>query len=181
MSKNTITRFDNRVENYVKYRPHYPKAMLDFFRDELNLQKTSIIADIGSGTGISAKPFLENGNTVLGIEPNELMREASRNYLKDFSNFMIINGTAENTTLKDKSIDFIIAAQAFHWFETAKTLEEFRRILQEGGYVALIWNERQLDSNKFLRDYERFLIEFGTDYAEVRHDRITKKNFVNLL
>ncbi|MGI8543802.1 MAG: class I SAM-dependent methyltransferase [Aridibacter sp.] len=172
----TVSRFDNRVENYVKYRPHYPLEVLDFFRDELDLQKSSVIADIGSGTGISSKPFLENGNKVFGVEPNELMRKASLEYLKDYPNFKAIDGTSENTTLEDKSNDFIIAAQAFHWFTTAKTLTEFRRILRENGFVALIWNERQLNTNKFLRDYEKFLTEFGTDYKNVRHDKITKKS-----
>lgn len=172
----TVSRFDNRVENYVKYRPHYPLEVLKFFRNELNLLKSSVIADIGSGTGISSKPFLENGNTVFGIEPNELMREASEDYLKKFQNFTVINGTSENTTLDNKSVDFIVAAQAFHWFSTAKTLEEFRRILSGKGYVVLIWNERQLDTNEFLRDYERFLTEFGNDYKSVRHDNISQKS-----
>ncbi len=172
----TVSRFDNRVENYVKYRPHYPREMLDFFRDELDLKKNSVIADIGSGTGISAKLFIENGNNVLGIEPNELMRKASREHLKEYPNFKTIDGTSENTTLEDKSVDFIIAAQAFHWFNNANTLDEFRRILAEDGFVALIWNERQLDTNEFLREYENFLKEFGKDYNKVRHDNITTES-----
>lgn len=174
MPQNT-ERFSNRVENYVKYRPGYPKEVLELFRDEMNLQKSSVIADIGSGTGISAKLFLENGNEVFGIEPNEAMREASKIFLQNFSKFHPVNGTAENTGLKDNSLDFIIAAQAFHWFDKAKTRTEFRRILREKGFAALIWNERQLDSNDFLREYERFVLEFGTDYKDVRHEKVTKE------
>lgn len=176
MSDKTITRFDNRVKNYVKYRPNYPLEVLDFFKNELKLQKPSVIADIGSGTGISSKLFLENSNKVFGIEPNLLMRKASVEYLKDYPNFKAIDGTSENTTLENKCVDFIIAAQAFHWFNTAKTLKEFRRILRKNAFVSLIWNERQLDSNKFLRDYENLLTEFGSDYENVRHDKITKKS-----
>ncbi len=168
-------RFSNRVENYVKYRPSYPAEMLHLFRDEMSLNEASIIADIGSGTGISAKIFLENGNEVYGIEPNAAMREASKAYLKDYPKFYAIDGTAENTTLKPKSVDFIIAAQAFHWFDKAKTPAEFRQILRENGFIALIWNERQLDSNDFLREYERFVLEFGTDYKEIRHENITNQ------
>ena len=166
MSKNTVERFSNRVENYVKYRPGYPPEMLDFFRDELNLQKSSVIADIGSGTGISARLFLENGNKVFGVEPNEPMREAAEEFLQDFPNFESINGTAENTTLADKSVDFITAAQAFHWFDKVKVPLEFRRILRDNGHIVLIWNKRAIDSNDFLRDYENFLLEFGTDYEQ---------------
>ncbi len=168
-------RFSNRVENYVKYRPNYPREMLDLFRDKMNLQTTSIIADIGSGTGISSKLFLENGNPVFGIEPNAAMREASEIYLQDFPTFRAINGTAENTTLDKNSIDIIIVAQAFHWFNPIKTPLEFKRILRTNGYVAMIWNERQLDSNEFLRDYEKLLLKFGNDYQEVRHDKISKE------
>ncbi len=171
----TADRFDNRVEHYVKYRPHYPSEMLGLFRDEMNLNTDSVIADIGSGTGISAKLFLENGNEVIGIEPNELMRNASRQYLSDFKKFKVVNATAENTSLTNDSVNIIIAAQAFHWFNNANTLREFRRIARQNGYVALIWNERQLDSNKFLGQYEQFLKDFGTDYDQVRHDQIDQK------
>lgn len=168
-------RFSNRVENYIKYRPSYPPKVLQLFHNKMFLQTSSIIADIGSGTGISAKIFLENGNEVFGVEPNEAMRKASENFLQDFSNFRAIDGTAENTTLNNQSVDFIIAAQAFHWFDAEKTRAEFRRILRPNGYVALIWNERQTDSNEFLRDYEKFLLEFGTDYKEVRHEQVTNE------
>ncbi|MDQ6787273.1 MAG: class I SAM-dependent methyltransferase [Acidobacteriota bacterium] len=172
---NTVERFSNRVENYVKYRPDYPKEVLQLFKTEMNLQKTSLVADIGAGTGISARIFLENGNRVFGVEPNAAMRAAAENFLKDFPNFKSINGTAEHTMLGDGSIDFIVAAQAFHWFDKENARKEFKRILKDKGYIALLWNERQLDSNDFLRDYERFLIEFGTDYQHTRHDNISEK------
>ena len=176
MKLETADRFSNRVENYVKYRPGYPPEILDLFQSEMQLQKDSVIADIGSGTGISAKLFLENGNRVFGIEPNKAMRGASQEFLEDFENFQAFDATSENTTLADNSVDFIIAAQAFHWFRTEDTKKEFKRILKKNGWLALIWNERLLVSNKFLREYEDFLAEFGTDYKKVRHDQITKKD-----
>ena len=173
---NTVERFSNRVENYVKYRPGYPPEALDLFREEMHLQTDSIIADIGSGTGISAKIFLENGNVVFGVEPNKAMREAAEDYLKEFPKFRSFDGTAENTNLPDKSVDFVVAAQAFHWFDKEKTRKEFKRILRPNGFVALIWNERQLDTTQFLRAYENLLIEFGNDYEKVRHDNISEEN-----
>jgi len=174
---NTVERFSNRVENYVKYRPSYPPEVLDLFRDEMNLQTDSVIADIGSGTGISSKIFLENGNSVYGVEPNATMREAAEIFLKDFPRFTSIDGTSENTDLPENSVDFIIAAQAFHWFDKEKTRPEFKRILRENGFVALIWNERQLNTNDFLIDYENLLKKFGTDYEKVRHDNLEEKMF----
>jgi SAM-dependent methyltransferase len=168
----TVERFSNRVENYVKYRPGYPPEVLRFFRAELNLQKDSVVADIGSGTGISARIFLENGNAVYGVEPNRVMRGAAEEFLKDFPNFTSVDGTSENTTLAGESIDFVTAAQAFHWFDPPKTRAEFKRILKPDGYAVLIWNERRLDADEFHRDYENFLVRFGTDYEKVRHDNI---------
>jgi SAM-dependent methyltransferase len=171
----TVERFSNRVENYVKYRPTYPAQVLDLFRDRMNLQNDSTIADIGSGTGISSKLFLENDNEVFGVEPNQAMREAAESFLQDFPNFKSIDGTAENTNLENESVDLIVAAQAFHWFDRVNTRKEFKRILRDKGFIALMWNERQLDSTAFLRDYERLLIRFGTDYETVRHENITKE------
>ncbi|HVE57072.1 MAG TPA: class I SAM-dependent methyltransferase [Pyrinomonadaceae bacterium] len=172
--RNTVERFSNRVENYIKYRPSYPKEILEVFRGGMNLTLNSVIADIGSGTGISARLFLENGNAVFGVEPNAAMREAAEEFLKAFPKFESVDGTAENTNLPDNSVDFVIAAQAFHWFDKDRTPAEFRRILRSDGFAALIWNERQLDSNAFLRDYEELLKNYGTDYEKVRHDNLDK-------
>ena len=172
---NTVERFSNRVENYVKYRPDYPPEVLDLFRREMNLQIDSVIADIGAGTGISSKMFLENGNPVYGVEPNAAMRAAAKEFLKEFPRFKIVNGTAENTNLPDNAVDFVVAAQAFHWFDKEKTPKEFGRILRNGGFIILIWNERQLDTTAFLRGYEELLKKYGTDYEKVRHDNIEEK------
>jgi len=171
----TIERFSNRVANYVKYRPGYPAEVLGLFRTEMALTQGSVIADIGSGTGLSAKLFLENGNRVYGVEPNAAMREAAEDYLKEFTNFISHDGTAENTNLNDDSIDFVIAAQAFHWFNAERTREEFQRVLKPAGYLALIWNERQLETTDFLRGYERLLKKYATDYESVRHENIDQE------
>jgi len=170
---NTIERFSNRVENYIKYRPGYPQEVLQLFEDEMHLTPSSVLADIGSGTGISARIFLENGNTVYGVEPNAAMRNAAARLLKNFPTYKPVDGTAEYTTLPDDSVNIVFAAQAFHWFEPEKTRIEFKRITREGGYVALIWNERQLDTTPFLREYEHFLLANATDYEKVRHENVT--------
>lgn len=171
----TVHRFSNRVANYVKYRPGYPPEVLELFKNEMGLTKASVMADIGSGTGLSTRPFLENGNTVYGVEPNAAMRAAAAEYLNEFPNFVNHDGTAENTNLADGSVDFVIAAQAFHWFDPEKTATEFQRILRPGGYIALFWNERQLDTTEFLREYEKLLLKFANDYEKVRHENIDQQ------
>jgi len=171
----TVSRFSNRVENYVKYRPGYPAAMMEFFQSELGVGPASVVADIGSGTGLSSRPFVELGCRVYGIEPNAAMRDAAEEFLKGFQNFVSVDGTSENTTLPDDSVDIALAAQAFHWFDPEPTGREFKRILRPGGYAALIWNERQLDTTAFLRDYEQLLLKYGRDYAKVRHENVSEE------
>lgn len=137
----------------------------------MGLTSASVIADIGSGTGISSKLFLENGNTVFGVEPNEKMREAAGEFLKDYPTFYSLDGTSTATNLFNASVDFVIA-QAFHWFDPEPTRTEFKRILKRGGWVALMWNERQLDTTPFLIEYEQLLLKYASDYTKVRHDNI---------
>lgn len=168
----SVARFSNRVDNYAKYRPSYPPGIMDIFKTQCGLTATSIVADVGSGTGILSELLLKNGNQVFGVEPNAAMREAAERLLKEFPNFVSIDATAEATTLEASSVDLITAAQAFHWFDREKARAEFARILRPGGCVALIWNERRLDSTAFLRDYEQLLLRFGTDYEKVRHENV---------
>jgi SAM-dependent methyltransferase len=160
-------RFSNRVADYVRYRPGYPSALIDLLRGECGLRSDHVIADVGSGTGMFAKLFLENGNRVLGVEPNDQMRHAGEEYLSSFKNFSSIAGSAEATMLPDAGVDFVTAAQAFHWFEPAKTRAEFRRILRSQGWVVAVWNFRDKESS-FGKGYEDILVRYGTDYAQVR-------------
>lgn len=167
-----VTRFSSRAESYAKYRPGYPDGVLDVLRTDCGLTETSIVADVGSGTGILSEMFLRRGNTVFGVEPNAAMRDVAERLLRSFGNFESVDGSAEATTLAAHSVDFITAAQAFHWFDRSRARREFARILKPEGWAVLIWNERRLDSTPFLRDYEALLLHHGTDYQEVRHENV---------
>lgn len=166
------SRFSDRVENYVRYRPSYPLAMMEMLRSETGIGPGATVADVGSGTGISTELLLRAGCTVHGVEPNNEMREAAERLLYKYPAFHSVNGTAEATTLAVHSVDHVVAAQAFHWFKPAPTRAEFSRILKPGGWVILIWNERILDTTPFLRAYEDLLLRHGTDYASVRHENV---------
>ncbi len=168
----TIERFSNRVENYVKYRPGYPREIIAFLEKKCGMTHESLIVDVGCGTGISSAVFLENCNRVIGVEPNAAMRAAAEQQLVQFPDFSLVDGTSDNTTIPDRSVEFVIAAQAFHWFDADTTRAEFHRILKPGGYIVLIWNERQIDTTPFLLEYEVFLLKYASDYANVRHDKI---------
>lgn len=167
--RDVTQRFSTRVENYVKYRPGYPAGVLDTLTSDCGLTQASVIADVGSGTGILSEVFLRNGNTVYGIEPNREMREAAERLLSGYPSFHSRDARAEATTLPGESVDFITAGQAFHWFQPAEARTEFRRILKADGWVVLAWNTRQTDTTPFLRAYEQMLNTYGTDYAEVHH------------
>ena len=172
--KNSVERFSDRVGNYVKYRPDYPREIIDHLVQVCGLRPDSIVADIGCGSGISSRMFLEHGNTVFGVEPNQAMREAAIQQLAQFPNFKAIDGTAEATTLVNHSVDLVVAAQAFHWFDPKSSRDEFIRILRHDGHIVLIWNERSLDADLFHIEYEKLLLKYGKDYAKVRHDDLER-------
>lgn len=173
MSPAPTARFSDRVEDYVRYRPGYPPQVLDLLRAECGLKPSHVIADIASGTGAFTRLLLENGNRVFAVEPNAEMREAGNRLLQSFNELESVAGTAEETTLPSASVDFVTAAQAAHWFNRSRARKEFVRILKPGGWCVLIWNERRTAATPFLRAYEQLLLNYGTDYKEVRHERTT--------
>jgi SAM-dependent methyltransferase len=172
-ASNATSRFSDRVENYVQYRPGYPLEVLAVLQRASGLMPSHCVADIASGTGLWTRTLLENGNPVFGIEPNAAMRAAGERLLAGFPKFTSIAGSAETTTLVDQSVHFVTVAQAAHWFDREPAKREFVRILKPGGWLVLLWNERLTNSTKFLRDYERLLLTYGTDYQDIRHERTT--------
>jgi SAM-dependent methyltransferase len=160
-------RFSGRADDYVRARPTYPDSLVHLLESEIGIVPRMVIADVGSGTGLSAEPFLRRGYSVVCVEPNAEMRAAAERQLGTHPGFRNVGGSAEANGLDTRSVDCVIVAQAFHWFDTPAAKAEFARILR-GGRVALIWNTRRADGSAFLRGYEQLLREFGTDYAEIR-------------
>jgi ubiquinone/menaquinone biosynthesis C-methylase UbiE len=169
--ENNINKFADKAEYYDKYRINYSNKILDYF-NEYNFCENSIIADIGSGTGKLAKIFLDKGNIVYAVEPNDNMRNIALSTLNEYKNFVSINGSAEITTLQNNIIDFVVVGQAFHWFDDKKALEEFKRILKNNGVLALIWYNRKTNST-FMQEYEDFLGKNFPKYNEKNHRDIS--------
>jgi len=163
-------RFSNRVEDYIKYRPSYPPAVLDLLEKQCRLSPGAGVADIGSGTGIFSELLLKRGYHVAGVEPNNEMRAAAESLLAKYPNFKSIAASAEATTLPDASVDLITASQAFHWFKPAEARAEFRRIAKPGAYAALIWNVRPTQATPFLAEYEAMLVKHCPDYPNTTHN-----------
>lgn len=162
-------RFSGRAAEYARYRPDYPTAVVATLAAEADLRPRSVVADVGSGTGISSALFLQHGCTVHAVEPNEEMRRAAEARLGASPRFHSIAGSAEHTTLATASVDLYVAAQASHWFDEASAAAEARRILRGERWAALLWNTRRVTGSSFLEGLEALLQRFAIDYREVKH------------
>jgi len=162
-------RFTGKADLYKKFRPSYPKEFIDYLYSQVGFNQDSAVADIGSGTGIFSRLLLERGSKVYCIEPNEDMRRTAIQDLSGFANFIPVSAPAENTGLQDNSVDFVTAAQAFHWFDRQAFKSECQRILKPGGKVVLVWNTRDYEIEIIKKDYiirEKYAIDkkgLGTD------------------
>jgi SAM-dependent methyltransferase len=165
-------RFSSRVENYIKYRPHYPREVVETLCQECGLAPGSAVADIGSGAGALTELFLTKGSSVFAVEPNREMREAAERLLAGHAGFQSVEGRAENTNLRDESVDFVVVGQAFHWFRVSETRREFLRILKPSGWAMVVWNERDFMSTPFMSAYDQLLQRYAPDYAREKHKQV---------
>ena len=137
-------------------------------RESCGLRTSDVIADIGAGTGMVARLFLEAGNSVTAVEPNAEMRKACVRSLHGFAGFTAVDATAEQTGLAAGSVDMVSVGRAFHWFDQARALVEFERILKPGGWVVVLANRRKHGGSAQAEEYEALLMEHGMDYRTVR-------------
>lgn len=175
--KGNTERFDGRAEKYVQFRPSYPSESIDTIVASCGLEPGSRVADIGSGTGIFSQLLVSRGLEVSGVEPNAQMRTAAEQSFEDEKRFHSVNGTAETTTLEDSSVHAVTAAQAFHWFDPEPTKTEMRRILQPGGKIALVWNQRDTRT-VFQHEYANLLRKYVENYDALVHTRVDDKVLV---
>lgn len=152
----TVERFNDRVLDYVKYRPGYPADAIQAIVDGLGSPRRLRAADVGAGTGISARLLAERGVRVVAVEPGEAMRRAAAPHV----NVVWVSGLAEATGLQGESVDVVLSAQSFHWFHPARALCEFARILKPRSRLAIMWNRRRRD-DPFTAGYREALIDVG--------------------
>lgn len=139
-------RFTGKADSYAKARPTYPAAAVDYICGEF-LQKEPkediVYADVGAGTGKFSVLIAGRGKQIYSVEPNQDMREQLARVLAPFTKAHVMNGTAEATTLPDRSIDVVTAAQALHWFDLDLFRTECQRILKPGGQVVVVYNSHR--------------------------------------
>lgn len=168
MPINPTGRFSGRVEAYRRYRSRYPHEIIPLLREKCGLTAESVVADIGAGTGMLAELFLENGNRVLAVEPNAEMRAACEELMEKFPRLACVDGTAEHTTLGDRSVDMIAVGRAFHWFDHEKCRPEFQRILRPGGWVVLAGLGPRHGQEPVQQEYADIMRTHGVDWAQLR-------------
>jgi SAM-dependent methyltransferase len=132
--------FSGKAEAYAKARPGYPTAAIDYILSLL--PKNPMVADNGAGTGKFSVLLAVRGVSLFAVEPNDDMRASLIQALSPYQNVIVLSGTAENTTITEHSVDAVICAQAFHWFDPASFKQECKRILKPHGKVFVVYNAR---------------------------------------
>jgi SAM-dependent methyltransferase len=163
-------RFTGRVAEYDKYRSRYPKAVVEILTEQCGLRREDMVADVGAGTGMLSELFLENGNAVVAIEPNEEMRAVCEKLASAWPGLTVKNATAEVTGLEGASLDVVAVGRAWHWFDRERAVAEFRRVLKPGGWVVLVSNRRYKDGSEEYAAYEAILTEFGNGRGETERE-----------
>jgi SAM-dependent methyltransferase len=162
-------RFSSRVEAYRRFRSRYPSEIIPVLEERCALTRESVVADVGAGTGMLAELFLENGNRVFAVEPNPDMRAACQELVERHPRLTCVDGTAEDTRLADRSVDFVAVGRALHWFDQEKCRPEFVRVLFEGGWVVLASQGPHTRTEPVIREFQTVLKKHGLDYARLRH------------
>jgi SAM-dependent methyltransferase len=158
--------FSSRVDNYIKYRPGYPMEIIGTLVRENALAPDWRVADIGSGTGLLTRLFLDFGCTVTGVEPNDEMRAAGEQILASYPHFTSLPGSAESTGLTNASIDLIAAGMALQWFDLPRARVEFQRILVPGGWVVLVWNRMLTGPDPFMQAFTSLILAYSPGWTE---------------
>lgn len=176
----TSKKFNGRAAAYTSSRPSYSNLLIECLCQSYGLSGASAVADIGSGTGKFSRQILELGVPVFCVEPNDEMRHIAQLELDSYSNFHSIEGSAENTNLKDNSVNWILSAQAFHWFDIDKFKQECKRILKKSGRIALIWNMRDMGSSlnqDWSKVFQRYCPDFCGFSSGIMQDDSKIKSF----
>jgi SAM-dependent methyltransferase len=162
-SEDTIARFNDRAADYVKFRPSYPAAAIDAILEGLGTPERLVAADVGAGTGISARLLGDRGVRVIAVEPGEGMRGAAAPHPR----VEWVSGKAQATGLAAASVDLVLCAQSFHWFHNAEAIAEFARILESGGRLAIMWNRRNT-TDPLTAGFRQAILDSGGEIAAER-------------
>ena len=123
------------AEAYDRGRPSYPAEAVAW----LTGGEAKVVLELAAGTGKLTRALVDQGHAVFATEPDEAMLEVLRERVPEVSAKV---ATAEKIPANDRSVDVVVVAQAFHWFDHEAALAEIARVLKPGGHLALVWNSR---------------------------------------
>jgi ubiquinone/menaquinone biosynthesis C-methylase UbiE len=173
----TPSLFRDKAADYAKYRADYPDVVIRSALESVAIKEDDVVADLGAGTGLLSRWFLERGNRVLAVEPERGMREVAEVSLRGFGDrHTSVEGTAERTTLPDASVTLIVVGNAFHYFDPIAARAEVARILRPGGRVLILGHDSAAEPNEFMRAYLDFIAAAAPDKVKAFHqtDRVSK-------
>jgi SAM-dependent methyltransferase len=131
--------FAREAQAYARGRPEYPVALDQWLRDDLKLDETRTVVDLGAGTGKFTRRLLATGANIIAVEP---VQEMLAQLTQIVPTVAARSGTAENIPVNNGAVDAVVCAQSFHWFATKAALKEIHRVLRPGGSFGLVWNVR---------------------------------------
>jgi ubiquinone/menaquinone biosynthesis C-methylase UbiE len=127
--------FGSVAEAYDRGRPAYPADAVTWLAGG----EARVVLELGAGTGKLTRELVDQGHAVFATDPDEAMLAVLRERVPEVSAKV---ATAEEIPANDRSVDVVVVAQAFHWFDHEAALPEIARVLKPGGHVALVWNSR---------------------------------------
>ncbi|HKP41710.1 class I SAM-dependent methyltransferase [Mycobacterium sp.] len=172
--------FGAEAAAYERGRPSYPPEAIDW----LLPSGAHDVLDLGAGTGKLTTRLVERGLDVVAVDPIPEMLELLSSSLPDTPALL---GTAEEIPLADDSVDAVLVAQAWHWFDTERAVKEVARVLRPGGRLGLVWNARD-ERLGWVKDLGRIIghedAQFNDKttlpdaFAEVEHHLVEWTNYL---
>jgi ubiquinone/menaquinone biosynthesis C-methylase UbiE len=161
MSADPSRTFEAWADDYDRYRPGYPDELFDEIATRLGVSPRARVADLGAGTGLATFEMARRGWRMTAVEPGRGMLDQLRGRAQALGiEVVAVEASAEDTGLPDASFDLVTAAQAFHWFDRPKAVEEMARIVRPGGGVALFWNVRRAEASPIVAEYEALMSRY---------------------
>jgi SAM-dependent methyltransferase len=134
--------FGSEAESYERGRPSWAPEAVRLVREELALGPGRRVADVAAGTGKLTRLLVTSGAEVVAVEPIPEMASVLRRAVPGVA---VARALAERLPLRDGSLDAVVVAEAFHWFDTGTALAEVHRVLRPGGGLAMMWNRSGAD------------------------------------